>query len=185
MKKSLGAVTMPLPAPVWVIGSYDGQGRANVMTASWAGICCSRPPCVGVSLQKPRYTYANIAARRAFTVHVASAAQAKIVDWWGLASGRDCDKLARVGYTAVASELVEAPVVNELPVVMECRLVHQVELGSHTQFIGEVLDVKVEEALLGAGGRPDAEKLDTFVFMEGYRTIGPYLGLPFAIGREI
>lgn len=185
MKKSLGAVTMPLPAPVWVIGSYDDQGRANVMTASWTGICCSRPPCVSVSLQKPRYTYANITARRAFTVHVPSTAQAKIVDYWGIVSGKGCDKIAHVGYTTVRSELVDAPVVCELPVVMECRLLHQIELGSHTQFVGQVLDVKVETDVLGADGRPDADKLSAFVFMEGYRTIGPYLGLPFAIGRDI
>ena len=186
MKKSIGAQTMPLPAPVWVVGTYDAEGKANVMTASWTGICCSKPPCVTVSLQKPRYSYDNIVARQAFTINVPAAEQAVIADYCGIVSGRDEDKFAGAGLTAVASDLVDAPYVGEFPVIMECKLRHTVELGSHTQFIGEVLDVKVDESALGPKGTLDAGKLGVFVFIGGdYRSVGEVLGKSFSIGREL
>ena len=76
MKKSIGAKTLVYPTPAFVIGTYDKDGRPNVMTAAWAGICCSKPPCVGVSLRKARYSYDNIVARKAFTVNVPPEMQA-------------------------------------------------------------------------------------------------------------
>ena len=95
MKKSLGARTIIYPTPVLVIGTYDKDGKANVMTAAWAGICCSAPPCVGVSLRKATYTYGNIMERRAFTVNVPSEDHAKQADFFGIASGRDMNKFLR------------------------------------------------------------------------------------------
>jgi flavin reductase (DIM6/NTAB) family NADH-FMN oxidoreductase RutF len=185
MKKSIGTTMFPLAAPVWVVGTYDAQGKANVMTASWAGICCSKPPCVMVSLRKATYSYANIVARQAFTICVPSEQYVKTADYWGIASGRDVDKFAKAELTAVASDLVDAPYVKEFPLVMECRVRHTIEIGSHTQFIGEVLDIKGEEDLLGPAGSLDVEKLRLFVFLKDYyRGIGAYLGRAFSIGKE-
>ena len=72
MKKSLGAKTLVYPTPVFVVGTYDANGKPNVMTASWGGICCSQPPCVAVSLRKATATYGNIVARKAFTISIPS-----------------------------------------------------------------------------------------------------------------
>jgi flavin reductase (DIM6/NTAB) family NADH-FMN oxidoreductase RutF len=185
MKKSMGAIAFPSPAPVWVVGTYDAAGRANVMTASWVGICCSKPPCVAVALRKATYSYGNIVARQAFTVSVPSEQYIKVADYWGIASGRNVDKFAKAGLTAVASSLVDAPYVEEFPLVMECKVLHTLEIGLHTQFIGEILDVKFDEAVLGPAGRPDVEKLGLFVLLDGYRGIGTYLGKSFSIGAEI
>lgn len=185
MKKSIGARTLPLPAPVWVVGTYDGEGRPNVMTASWAGICCSQPPCVGVSLRKATYTYGNIVARQAYTISVPSERHVKTADYVGLVSGRDEDKFAKAGLTVVASDLVDAPYVEEFPVVMECRVRHTIEIGLHTQFIGEVVDIKVEEAMLKPDGSPDSGNLGVFVLLDGYRRMGDYLAKPFSVGKEI
>jgi len=184
MKKSLGGGTPPMPAPVWIIGSYDEQGKANGMTASWAGIINSNPPAVYASIRKSRHTYDGILKHQAFTVCVPSSAHAREVDYMGIASGRDVDKLARAGLTPVRSELVEAPYIDEFPVAMECKLLQTVDLGSHTVFIGQVMDVKVEEAGL-TNGQPDADKLDIFVWMDGYRKLGESLGQAFHIGREL
>jgi flavin reductase (DIM6/NTAB) family NADH-FMN oxidoreductase RutF len=82
----------------------------------------------------------------------------------------------------VSSDLVDAPYVEEFPVVMECKVIHTIEIGSHTQFIGEILDIKIEEAILGPAGSPDVEKLRLFVLLDGYRGIGEYLGEAFSIG---
>jgi flavin reductase (DIM6/NTAB) family NADH-FMN oxidoreductase RutF len=95
------------------------------------------------------------------------------------------DKFAQTGLTPVASDLVDAPYVKEFPVAMECKVLHTIEIGLHTQFIGEILDIKVDAAILGPSGNPDVEKLGIFVFMDGYREIGPYLGKPFSIGKEV
>ena len=173
-----------MPAPVWVVGTYDAEGKANVMTAAWVGICCSKPPCVAVSLRKATYSYGNIVARQAFTVSVPSEQHVKTADYWGLASGRDVDKFAKAGLTAVASDVVDAPYVKEFPVIMECRVLHTIEIGLHTQFVGEILDIKIEEALLQSAGQPDIEKLGVFVLLDGYRGIGAYLGQAFSIGKK-
>ncbi len=185
MKRSLGTGPLPLPAPVWVVGTYDQDGRPNVMTASWVGVCCSRPPCVAVSVRKTRYTYEAIVARRAFTINVPSRAHAKAVDYIGIASGRDEDKLARAGLTAVASDLVDAPYVAEFPIVIECRLHETVEIGSHTQFIGEIVDIKVDEDMLGPNGRPDGGKLQLYVWLDDYRAVGELVAEAFSVGKEM
>ena len=149
MKKSLGAQTLIFPTPTWVVGTYDQQGRPNVMTAAWGGICCSDPPCLAVSLRKATYTYGNLMAQRAFTVSVPAESQVQAADYFGLVSGRDTDKFAATGLTPVRSDLVNAPYVAEFSLVLECRVVQVIELGLHTQFVGRILDVKAEEATLG------------------------------------
>ncbi len=187
MKKSLGADTLIYPVPTWVIGTYDKNGKPNVMTASWAGICCSQPPCVAVSLRKATYSYGSIVERKAFTVSVPSTAHAKEADYFGIASGRKVDKFALTGLTAVRGELVDAPYVGEFPLVLECKLLHIIEIGLHTQFIGQIMDVKADENVLGADGLPEMDKLRPFVFTPKkhiYYQIGAAIGEGFSIGRE-
>jgi flavin reductase (DIM6/NTAB) family NADH-FMN oxidoreductase RutF len=188
MKKSLGAKTILYPAPVLVVGTYDNDGQPNVMTASWAGICCSVPPSVAVSLRKATYTYANMVKRRAFTLAVPSQRQVREADYFGIASGKTEDKLAATGLTAIRSDLVDAPYVKEFPLVLECRLEHIFELGLHTQFVGEILDVKADEEVLGDGGLVDLEKLLPITFAPEVRTyygLGKCLGKAFSIGKTI
>lgn len=188
MKKSLGAKTIIYPTPVFVVGTYDDAGKPNVMTAAWAGICCSVPPCVAVSLRKATYSYGNIVARKAFTISIPSQAHAREADYFGMASGKTQDKFAKSKLTPVKSELVDAPYVKEFPVVLECRLLHTVEIGLHTQFIGEVLDVKADESVLGPDGFPDILKVKPMVFVPEsatYHGIGQLLGRAFSIGKKI
>lgn len=166
-KKSLGAGTVVPPCPVWVIGSYDPDGTPNMMTASWVGICCSDPPSVTVSLRKSRYSYGNIIASKAFTVNIPSEAYARETAFFGSVSGRDVDKIAATGLTPVKSELVNAPYLAEFPLVVECRLVKTVEIGSHTMLIGEIVDVKADENILDEGNTPDPMKLKAFLFFPG------------------
>jgi flavin reductase (DIM6/NTAB) family NADH-FMN oxidoreductase RutF len=144
VKKSLGAKTIACPSPVWCIGSYDNNRRPNIMTASWAGICCSNPPAVSVSLRKATYTYQSIIDSKAFTVNIPSKDNAKEVDYIGIASGKDTDKFNVTGLTPVNSEKVNAPYVNEFPLIIECKLIHHHEIGLHTQFIGEIVDVMAD-----------------------------------------
>ena len=188
MKKSFGAKTLIYPTPVWIVGTYDKEGKPNIMAVAWGGICCSRPPCVAVSLRKATYSYSSIVGRKAFTVSVPSEEYAVQADYVGIASGKDGDKFAATGLTPVRSDLVDAPYVEEFPLVLECRLLHTIEIGLHTQFIGEILDVKVEESVLGEKGMPDIEKVRPLLFepeVNTYHGVGRYVGKTYKIGRQI
>ncbi len=187
MKRSLGAMTLALPAPVWVIGTYDSAGAPNLMTAAWGGIACSKPPAVSVSLREATYTFANIVDRKAFTVSIPSVAQARQVDFLGIASGRDVDKLAEAGLTATRSELVDAPYVAEFALSLECRLLHSLKIGLHTLFVGEIVDVKADEEVL-VDGIPTVDLVKPFVFSVGeqaYYAVGDFVGPAFRLGRDL
>ena len=101
MKKSIGAKTIIFPTPVLIVGTYDISGKPNLMAAAWGGICCSRPPCVAISLREATYTHGNITERKAFTINILSEAQVKEADYYGIATGRDVDKFAVTGVTPV------------------------------------------------------------------------------------
>jgi len=144
-KKNMGAKTYLFPTPIVLCGTYDKEGRANLATLAWAGICCSEPPAVQISVRPERHTHAAIIANREFTVCVPSSDQAAITDFCGMSSGREIDKLEQAGLTSVRGEFVNAPVVREFPVCLECRLIATLELGTHDLFVGEVLASWVDE----------------------------------------
>ncbi len=188
MKKSLGAKTLLYPAPVWVVGTYDKEGKPNVMTIAWGGICCSKPPCVSISLRKATYSYGSIMERKAFTLNIPSEAHAVKADYFGMVSGRNEDKFISAGLTPVRGEFVDAPYLEEFPLVLECKVIHTLEIGLHTQFVGEILDVKADEAVLDEKGLPDIKKIRPFVFSpeaRRYHKIGDYLGDAFSIGKNM
>jgi flavin reductase (DIM6/NTAB) family NADH-FMN oxidoreductase RutF len=188
MKKSLGAKTLVYPTPVFVVGTYDKSGKPNLMTAAWGGICCSSPPCVAVSLRKATYSYGNLMESGAFTLNIPAERHAREADYIGIYSGRTDDKFAVTGLTPVRSLLVNAPYVEEFPLVLECKIRHTFELGLHTQFVGEIMDVKADEPVMGEKGTPDIEKVRPILFdpgNRGYYGIGPCIGQGFAIGKAL
>ena len=188
MKKSLRAKTLIYPAPVLVVGTYDKAGKANVMTASWGGICCSQPPCVAVSLRKATLSYDSILERKAFTISIPSEEYVKAADYFGLVSGRNTDKLAAAKLTAVRSKLVDAPYIEEFPLILECKLVDVAEIGMHSQFIGEVIDVKADAKIIGKSGAIDINKLRPLIFTpdtQDYYGVGAFLGKVFSAGKGL
>jgi flavin reductase (DIM6/NTAB) family NADH-FMN oxidoreductase RutF len=187
MKKSIGARAFVLPTPVWVVGTYDKEGKPNAMTAAWGGICCSKPPCVGISLRKATYSYGNITKREAFTVNVPSENYAKAADYFGIVSGRNEDKFAVTGLTPVKSDLVDAPYVKEFPLVLECKVIRTNVIGLHTHFVGEIMDVKADETVLGDEGLPDIVAVKPLVYCPEIRTyygIGKYMGQAYKLGMK-
>ena len=187
MKKSFGPKPLIYPTPVWVVGTYDKNGTPNVMTVAYGGICCGQPPCVTVSLRKATYSYGSILHRKAYTVNVPSEAQIAEADYFGIATGRTDDKFAATGLTPVRGEFVDAPYIAEFALVLECRLRHTLEIGRHTQFVGEIVDVKADESILGADGFPDVTKVQPVVYTPSSKTyfgIGDYLGEAYTIGKR-
>ncbi len=178
MKLSQGAKTLAIPTPVWLVGTYDSQGKANIMTAAWAGICNSDPPCVQVSLREARHTYKAVMERKAFTISVPGEELWRETDYAGMVSGKHADKFGDTVFTPVKSGLVDAPFVKECGMVIECRLKETVNLGSHVMVVGEILDVKVDEDAL-TDGAPDIQLLKPFIYSSGdngYHSLGVRIG---------
>lgn len=187
MKKSIGANTIVYPTPVFIVGTYDNEGKPNAMNAAWGGISCSVPPCVSISLREATYTHGNIKENEAFTINIPSEDYIKEADYFGIFSGKNEDKFKETGLTPVKSELVNAPYIEEFPLVLECKLVNTTELGLHTHFTGEILDVKVDESCLH-NGNPDIEKIKPFLYDPSFRAyygIGKRLGQAFSVGKKI
>ena len=188
MENSLGANTIVPTTPVWVVGTYNQEGKPNVMTAAWGGVCCSQPPCIYVSLRKATCTYSNIVGRKAFTVNIPSEAYVKEADYFGIASAKNVDKFSVTGLTPEKSNLVDAPYVKEFPLVIECKVIKIVEIGLHTQFIGEIMDVKADSTVLNEKNLPDIEKVKPIIWNiaeMSYHGVGKGLGQSFSIGKEV
>jgi flavin reductase (DIM6/NTAB) family NADH-FMN oxidoreductase RutF len=187
MKRSIGADTLAYPTPVWCVGSYDARDKPNVMTIAWGGICCSKPPAVTVSLRKATYTYGCIKGRGAYTVSIPSARYAAEVDYFGMATGKKTDKFEDTGLTPVASKTVDAPYVAEFPMVLECKVIHTLEIGLHTQFVGEIVDILADEEILNEKGNALMDKAAPFVYGTGtkeYWSLGEAIGQGFSIGKK-
>jgi len=188
MKKSFGATILVFPTPVWCVGSYDTNGNPNIMTIAWGGICCSKPPCVTISLRKATFTYGNIMQRKAYTLNIPSEKYIREADYFGMVSGKDVDKFKKSGLTPVKSALVDAPYVAEFPMIVECKVIHHYEIGLHTQFVGEIVNTQVDENALTAEGNPAIEKVRPVVFSPGthqYHAVGQLTGDAFSIGKVL
>ncbi len=187
MKKSIGPRAIIQPNPVLIIGSYDQSGRPNIMTVAWGGICCSKPPCAVISLRQATYTYGNIQHNKAFSINIPSTAFVKEADYVGIYSGKNEDKFKALGLTPVKSEVVNAPYVKEFSLILECEVLKIVEIGLHTQFIGEIKDIKADESILAENGLPDIEKVQPFIYDSAgprYYALGDFLGKPYSVGRK-
>jgi flavin reductase (DIM6/NTAB) family NADH-FMN oxidoreductase RutF len=183
MKKSLGAINFADPLPLWLIATYDKDGKPNMMAAGAGAICNMRPPCLMIGLRGVTYTHETILERKAFTVNIPSEENWREADYAGMVTGKNSDKFKDTGFTPVRSTLVDAPLIQECPVNFECRLMDKVELPSHTMFIGEVLNVKVEESVFDGEKGPDVRRIKPIIFSprwnwksSGYYSVGEKIG---------
>lgn len=163
-KRSLGVKAELHPKPAAVIGSYDKAGKPNMMTAAWIGICNSNPLSIAVSMRPATYSHGNVTESKSFTVNIPSSELVKYVDYAGRLSGKDVDKFKETGLTPIRGEFVNAPYVKEFPIVIECEVTEFYDLGSHRQFIGKVIDVKADEAILNAQGNIDMNLLNPLIY---------------------
>ena len=185
---SLGPQAFLSPVPVMLVGTYDAERRPNIMPVAWGGLSCSQPPCLSISVRRSTWTYRALLERGAFTVSLPSVAQVGAADFTGLVSGRTEDKFAALGLTPMAGEHVDAPYVGECPVVLELLLRHTLELGSHTQFVGEIMDVKVDKAGLNADSLPDPARMAALYYapmVNEYYGCGAFAARAFAVGKTV
>ena len=164
MKKSIGRKTILLTHPVLIVGTYNETGVPNMMAASWGGICCSEPPCVTISLRSNRASYDNILKTKAFTINLPPEKYVEEADFSGVYSGKNLNKFEETGLTAVHAEIVEAPYIKQFQLNLLCKLIKTVEIGIHTQFIGEIMDVLVDDDSINDKNLPDIEKIKPFIY---------------------
>lgn len=169
-----GALLAPLP-PVLV--SCGGMDRPNLITVAWTGILNTIPPKTYISVRPERYSYPLIRESGAFVINLSTASMIRAVDFCGVRSGRQMDKFAATGLHAEPSPLLGCPMVAESPLALECRVTQQIELGSHTMFLADILGVQVEESLLDREGKLHLDRCGLAAFAHGeYFKLGEKLG---------
>lgn len=186
--QSIKAKAFLLPTPVMLVGTYDKNGKPNVMVAAWGGICASQPPSLAISIRKSRWTYAAIMERKAFTVSIPSRKLVAQADFTGMYTGAEVDKFAALDLTPVSAEHVDAPYVGECPLVIELTLSQAIDVGSHTQFIGEIMDVKVDPACLREDGEPNVAAIDPLLFapvIQEYWGLGEFVARAYSAGHTV
>lgn len=184
MRKNFGAKTWLYPMPVLMVGTYDENGVPNVMNAAWGGIYDTN--LVMVCLADEHKTTANIQKTGAFTVSFATADTVVPCDYVGLVSANDLpDKFERTGFHAVKSNCVNAPVIEELPVTVECTLLKFNEDGI---CIGKIVNVSADERVLDENGAIDIKKVDPLIYdgaTHTYWTFGEKVGQAFSDGKKL
>lgn len=185
MRKSFGVKPWTYPQPVFILASYGEDGTADAMNAAWGGISDNNQltMCIGARHK----TTANILARKAFTVSMATAAQMTACDYVGIASGNNVpDKLQKAGWHTTRSQLVDAPLIEELPMTLECRLVSYD--AESCRMVGEILNVSADESVLDENGNIDPDKLQPIIFdpvHNAYRRLGEKVGNAFQDGAKL
>jgi flavin reductase (DIM6/NTAB) family NADH-FMN oxidoreductase RutF len=185
MRKNFGAKPYTYPQPVFILASYGEDGTPDAMNAAWGGISGGSEVTMCISARHK--STENILKKKAFTISMADAAHVKECDYVGLASANDTlDKLAKAGFTVSKAEFVDAPVINELAVCVECKLVSYDEKSGH--MVGEIVNVSVDESALTPDGEVDVAKVEPISFdpfNNKYVKVTEIVGNAFADGKEL
>lgn len=168
MKKSLKLRAVVSPTPAIIAAAYDENGKADACTLAFYTPTSHKPPCLTIAINATarRKTLKSILRSGAFTIGYPSIEQAAEADWIGMASGYEHDKIAEVGWTTTKAEKVNAPVINELKLTVECKVVNTVNIGSHTQITGEVVNIQADESIIDERGKYSLEKLKPIIYDE-------------------
>lgn len=187
MKKDLGVKPYLFPMPVLMIATYSEGDVVNVMNMAWGSVCAEN--LVILNITQTHKTAQNIKVRGAFTLSIADIAHIKEADFFGTASGnKTADKFERSGLHAVKSDKVDAPIVEEFPITLECKVVEIQNDKYGFRVLGEIVNALADEKVLDDKGKVDPAKLDAFVFdqfQSGYYAIGEKVGQAWRVGAEL
>ncbi|MCC8094494.1 MAG: flavin reductase family protein [Tannerellaceae bacterium] len=185
MRKNFGAKPLSYPQPVFIIATYGEDGTPNAMNAAWGGI--SNMKEISICISAGHKTTANILSRKAFTVNMAEAGQVTACDYVGIVSGNKVtDKFAKVGFHAVRSAFVDAPLIEELSIAIECKLI---DFNPESGILrGEIVNVSVDERVLDENGKVDVAKAMPIIFdpfNNDYLKVGEKVGNAFSDGKQL
>lgn len=185
MRKNFGAKPWTYPRPVFIIATYGEDGTPDAMNAAWGGI--SEDTQISMCLSAEHKTVKNILARSAFTVSMADAAHVMECDYVGIVSANDVpDKLEKAGLHTTKTEFVDAPLIDELPMALECKLIRYEEASCC--LVGEIVNVSAEESILGKDGKIDLTRFEPIVFdpvNHAYLKLGDKVGNAFQDGLKL
>jgi len=186
-KIAQGPLTSFYPLPTLLIGTMV-DGKPNVMTAVYGGLANGKPPKLNVGIVRSRYTWNAIEVGAAFSVNIPSASQAKQVDYCGVESGANADKIAKAGFTVFYGDLGTAPLIEECPINIECVATHILDFDMHSLVVADIKQTHVSEDCL-TDGVLDTTKVDPMVFLTAparkYARVGEVLGDAFKMGLEL
>jgi flavin reductase (DIM6/NTAB) family NADH-FMN oxidoreductase RutF len=188
MKRRLGPsdILFPVPAALVASGTWE---KPNLLTVAWIGMMGSDPPMLAISLRKGRHSLDIIRESKEFTVNIPSAKHFREADYCGLVSGRKHDKFRDCGFTAMPGAVVKAPLVEECPFNLECRVVQEVEFGPWAVILAEIVETHVDvDAVDPETGKIDVSKVDPLVYcatIREYWSLGERLGLGFKAGKGL
>jgi flavin reductase (DIM6/NTAB) family NADH-FMN oxidoreductase RutF len=189
MKVNVKKHTMMYPAPAVVASAYDEEGRADACTLAFATMCSHHPPAVMIAINTTlkRKTLKSILQTKEFCIGFPSVEHMAEVDYLGIESGYNADKLAEIDYSHHKAEKVNAPILDEFKVSLECRVMHIAEVGSHTQITGEIVNVQADESVLNDKNKIQFEKLNPIGYDDithSYFEMGDKLADAFKAGLK-
>lgn len=186
MKKNLGNKTVLAPLPVLIVATYDEQGMPNAMNVAWGGQCGYRHVALNLSLNHK--TTENLKHTKAFTLSIATGDTLVISDYFGLVSGRKENKIEKAGVHVTRSEFVDAPVIDEYPLTLECKVIEMREALGEMHVVGEVVNMQADESILDEQGKVDLGKLRPISYdsaSHSYRVLGDIVGKAFKDGNKL
>lgn len=168
---------MVYPLPAVMVSLTDGKGQDNIITVAWVGTVCTNPPMVSISVRPERYSYHMLRETGEFVINLTTEKLAFATDYCGVRSGKDVDKFQEMGLHKEKADFVKAPLIEESPVSIECRVKEVLELGSHHMFLADVLAVHADEAYMDEKNKFHLNKADPLVYSHGeYFGIGKSIG---------
>jgi flavin reductase (DIM6/NTAB) family NADH-FMN oxidoreductase RutF len=171
--KKPGTYLYPLPASLITCGPPE---RPNIITLAWVGTLCSEPPVIGIGIRPSRRSHGLVKESGEFAVNVPTAAMVRMVDRCGTVSGHTEDKFAALGLTAVPAQVIHTATIAECPLSLECQVIQTLHLGTHDVFLGKVVAVQVDEAILDARGEIDLGKANPLAYGgHAYWTLGRFV----------
>ena len=189
MKVNVKNHTMMYPAPAVVASAYDEEGKADACTLAFATMCSHHPPAVMIAINSTlkRKTLKSILHTKEFCLAFASADQVSEVDYLGIESSYRQDKLSKISFTHQKAKKVNAPIINEFSVSLECRVMHIAEVGSHTQITGEIVNVQADESVVDETGKIIFEKVNPIAYDDithSYFAMGEKIADAFQAGLK-
>jgi flavin reductase (DIM6/NTAB) family NADH-FMN oxidoreductase RutF len=181
----IGPQLLIYPMPTVLVGA-NVDHKPNFMAVAWCGIANDEPPMVSVAIRPERYTHRGIEQNATFSVNVPSTDLVKETDYCGIESGAKVNKAEVCNFTVFYGKSSSAPLIEECPVNLECKVVHTLHLGTHSLFIGQVTETHISESCF-TNGKPDVSKFNAFVYTSDldyqYQALGKILGRAFNIGK--
>ncbi len=183
----MGPGTLIYPQPALLVGA-NVNGKPNFLTVAWSGIASESPPMISIAIRHIRYTLRGIKQNMTFSVNVPATDMVRETDYCGIVSGSEVDKVEVCRFKVFYGKLGSAPLIEQCPVNLECKVIHSLDLGSHLLVVGRIEETHISESWL-TDGKPDIDKIKPLIYITDsdgqYQAVGEVIGKAYSIGKEL